>query len=118
MSDEQSGIQVTDLGAIPTTVIAPESIEGALIPAAEIKPEAIGALSVRYVDGQPVLVVNGGTVLPAELPVVNAQGTQVATYTGTRPQPVIMSRSLAEPSGTKTYDNLRYVFEYEFNPDA
>ncbi|MGW2860844.1 hypothetical protein [Streptomyces sp. NPDC001205] len=47
---------------------------------AEVKPEDIGALSLRYVDGQPQLVVSGGTMIPAGLTVVDASGNAVATY--------------------------------------
>ncbi|MGW2016750.1 hypothetical protein [Streptomyces sp. NPDC001927] len=51
-----------------------------VIPADDLKPEEIGVLSVRYVDGAAQLVVTGGTALPAHLPVVDAQGTVVAAY--------------------------------------
>ncbi|MFH9799297.1 hypothetical protein [Streptomyces virginiae] len=51
-----------------------------VIPAEDLKPEDIGVLSVRYVDGAAQLVVSGGTALPAHLPVVDAAGVVVAAY--------------------------------------
>ncbi|MFD8951942.1 hypothetical protein ACFV0B_24145 [Streptomyces xanthophaeus] len=51
-----------------------------VISADDVKPEDIGVLSVRYVDGAAQLVVTGGTALPAHLPVVDAQGAVVAAY--------------------------------------
>ncbi|MEU9033059.1 hypothetical protein AB0D46_37285 [Streptomyces sp. NPDC048383] len=41
---------------------APEVTDLGLIPSSEVKPDDVGALSVRYVDGVPVLVVTGGAV--------------------------------------------------------
>ena len=49
--------------------------------ATEVKPEDVGTLSLRYVDGVPQLVVSGGTVLPARLTVVDASGKAVGAYT-------------------------------------
>ncbi|WP_330261803.1 hypothetical protein [Streptomyces sp. NBC_00539] len=80
MSDEQSGIQVTDLGAIPTTVNAFEVVDVTLVPVAEVKSEEVGTLSLRYVDGVPQLVVSGGKAFPANLAAVDGSGNQVATY--------------------------------------
>lgn len=51
-----------------------------IIPAEEVKPEDVGMLSLRYVDGAAQLVVSGGTVVPDHLPVVNTEGAAVATY--------------------------------------
>ncbi|MFF4331131.1 hypothetical protein ACFYZT_32080 [Streptomyces sp. NPDC001591] len=45
-----------------------------------VRPEAMGALSLRYMDGAPQLVVSGGTALPAWLPVVDRTGNAVAAY--------------------------------------
>ncbi|MFD7497971.1 hypothetical protein ACFV8T_37455 [Streptomyces sp. NPDC059832] len=59
---------------------ATEGADVALIPAAEVNPEHVGALSLRYVDGQPQLVVSGGTVIPAGLTVVDGSGDPVAPY--------------------------------------
>lgn len=115
MSDEQATPEVSDVRSFPTTVIAPEASEVTLLPVAEVKPEDIGSLSLRYVDGVATLVVSGGTVLPAELPVLDGQGNAVASFTGGPPKITLKARSAAADS--KTYDNLRYVFEYEFNPD-
>lgn len=36
-----------------------------LVPASEVKPEDVGMLSLRYVDGRPVLAVTGGPYIPA-----------------------------------------------------
>ncbi|MFF1796295.1 hypothetical protein ACFVXQ_19095, partial [Kitasatospora sp. NPDC058263] len=44
-----------------------------------------GTLSLRYVDGAAVLVVTGGNAVPGELPVVDANGNAVATYTPGKP---------------------------------
>ncbi|MCX5427695.1 hypothetical protein OHU11_08400 [Streptomyces sp. NBC_00257] len=41
------------------------------------------ALSLRYVDKQPQLVVSGGTGIPAGLKVVNGSRNAVAVYTAT-----------------------------------
>ncbi|MFE5941542.1 hypothetical protein [Streptomyces sp. NPDC056480] len=51
-----------------------------VIPEDDVKPEDIGVLSVRYVDGAAQLVVTGGTALPTHIPVVDAQGAVVAAY--------------------------------------
>ncbi|MFD7536093.1 hypothetical protein [Streptomyces sp. NPDC059819] len=51
-----------------------------LIPASEVAPEEIGALSVRYVNGRAVLVASGGNKIPAVIPVVDGQGNPVADY--------------------------------------
>ncbi|MFF4104376.1 hypothetical protein [Streptomyces sp. NPDC001903] len=55
--------------------------DAALIPADQVKPEDIGTLSLRYVDGVPQLVVSSGTAIPAGLTVVDAAGNAVAAYT-------------------------------------
>ncbi|MEV7401994.1 hypothetical protein AB0N93_16610 [Streptomyces sp. NPDC091267] len=116
MSDEPATPKVSDVRSFPTTVITPEASEVMLLPVAEVKPEDIGSLSLRYVDGVATLVVSGGTVLPAELPVLDGQGNAVASFSGGPPKIALRARS-AVPADSKTYDNLRYVFEYEFNPD-
>ncbi|GHD80108.1 hypothetical protein ACFQL8_36070 [Streptomyces goshikiensis] len=61
--------------------LTPETPQPALIPADQVKPEDIGTLSIEYRDGQPVIVVSGGTVIPAGLKVVGSSGTAVASYT-------------------------------------
>ncbi|MEU0941026.1 hypothetical protein [Embleya sp. NPDC005971] len=50
------------------------------VPVTEVKPEEIGVLSLRYVDGQPQLVVSGGKAIPSGLAVVDAAGNAVAAY--------------------------------------
>ncbi|MFJ1869437.1 hypothetical protein ACIOD1_33115 [Streptomyces sp. NPDC088097] len=79
MTDEQITPEVTDLGTVPESGIT----QSAVIPATEVAAQDVGVLSVRYVDGTPVLVVSGGTALPAELTAVNGSGAAVASYTGT-----------------------------------
>ncbi|MCM2425095.1 hypothetical protein [Streptomyces sp. RKAG337] len=66
----------------------PEMTDLGLIPSSEAKPEAVGTLSVRYVDGAPVLVVTAGTVMPATITVVDAAGIPVAAYTAGPPPAV------------------------------
>lgn len=66
MSDEQANTAET----VPLGEIA----------ATEVNPEDVGTLSLRYVDGVPVLVVSGGMVIPASLTVVNESGSPVANY--------------------------------------
>lgn len=60
--------------------IASEDTDAVLIPATEVKPEDVGTLSLRYVGNVPQLVVSGGTVIPAELTVMDASGNAVAAY--------------------------------------
>ncbi|MFE4336614.1 hypothetical protein ACFRQM_46935 [Streptomyces sp. NPDC056831] len=60
--------------------VTPEAAEPALIPASEVKPEDIGTLSLEYRDGQPVIVVSGGTMIPAGFSVVHESGKSLATY--------------------------------------
>ncbi|MGW3073553.1 hypothetical protein [Kitasatospora sp. NPDC001132] len=59
--------------------VKPETTESALIPADQVKPEDVGALSIEYRDGQPVIVVSGGKYIPAELPIVDSSGVAYAT---------------------------------------
>jgi hypothetical protein len=40
----------------------------------------VGTLSIHYRDGQPVIVVTGGTALPDTVAVVSADGDPVAVY--------------------------------------
>ncbi|MGW8889737.1 hypothetical protein [Streptomyces sp. NPDC055749] len=66
---------------------APEATapqEPVLIPADQVKPEDIGTLSIEYRDGRPVIVVNGGTAVPASLTVVDGSGHAVARYADDR----------------------------------
>ncbi|AUG78881.1 response regulator [Streptomyces goshikiensis] len=58
----------------------PGTTEPAPIPASEVTPEDVGTLSIEYRDGLPVIVVSGGRVLPAQLPVVDSDGLAIATY--------------------------------------
>jgi hypothetical protein len=63
--DSASAAEATDLGFIPAT---------------EVKPEDIGALSLRYVDGVPVVVVSGGQGVPQTVAIVDESGAPVAAY--------------------------------------
>lgn len=58
-----------------------------IIDVTQANPEDVGTLSLRYVDGTPVLVVSGGTIVPADLTVVDASGDAVGAYTHTRQGP-------------------------------
>ncbi|MFD7630514.1 hypothetical protein ACFV7Q_31600 [Streptomyces sp. NPDC059851] len=58
----------------------PPAAEPELIPADQVKPEDIGTLSIEYRDGQPVIVVSGGSVIPARLTVVNASGSPAVRF--------------------------------------
>ncbi|MFF3350503.1 hypothetical protein [Streptomyces sp. NPDC002779] len=78
--DETGGAQADDTGLT-------------LISADEVKPEEVGVLSLRYVDGTPTLVISGGQVIPQGLKVVDAAGEPVAFYTA----------DPATPAGTRYY---------------
>ncbi|MFD3788815.1 hypothetical protein [Streptomyces cyaneofuscatus] len=77
---EMTPTEETDLGAIQGTgdTTSP-NLEGVIV--TEVKPEDIGALSLRYVDGVAQLAVSGGTAIPAGLRVVDGSGNAVAVYT-------------------------------------
>lgn len=51
-----------------------------IAPQAVGTPDDVGALSVHYRDGRPVIIVTGGTALPGEVVVENADGKIVASY--------------------------------------
>ncbi|MFG2222582.1 hypothetical protein [Streptomyces sp. NPDC048644] len=78
--------------------------------ASEVKPEEIGSLTLEYQDSQPVIVVSGGRVIPAELQAVSASGTTVAGYTATQ------SRNSYRNSHTG--DNYIVLNTYKPQPDA
>ncbi|WP_328788782.1 hypothetical protein [Streptomyces sp. NBC_00273] len=78
------------------TIIPPQEGGLTIIPAGETKPEDLGTLSLRYVDGVPMLVVNGGTAVPAGLTVVDGAGNTVTTYVTSAP-PQMGTRGLATP---------------------
>lgn len=75
MSDEQA-----PNAKGPAPVQGPVGTGPNLIPASEVKPEDIGALSLHYADGVPVLVVSGGTVVPAGITIVDNEGAVVGAY--------------------------------------
>ncbi|MER5904295.1 hypothetical protein ABT150_30045 [Streptomyces mirabilis] len=60
--------------------ITPETTEPVRIPADQVKPEDRGTLSIEYRDGRPVIVVSGGTLSPADIAVVTADGEVKIAY--------------------------------------
>ncbi|MCX5207643.1 co-chaperone GroES family protein [Streptomyces sp. NBC_00237] len=91
MSDEQSGIKITNLGDIPSTAT----------PVSEVEAKDAGSLSLRYEDGVARLVVSGGTALPVKLLVVDETGSRVAAYTAEQPT---RARSASIPMGVSADD--------------
>ncbi|MEU7015021.1 hypothetical protein [Streptomyces sp. NPDC046385] len=75
------GTESVDLGALPGTESGTERINAGIFPVTEITSEGGGLLSVRYVNAVPVLVISGGTSVPAQLTVVDGAGTPVGQYT-------------------------------------
>lgn len=71
-------------------------------------------------NGEPVIesVMNGGGIVYA---VFGAKGHKQYSYASTTFTLTDVKTSgikkIADPSSSKSYDNLRYVFEYEFNPE-
>ncbi|MFD7454461.1 hypothetical protein [Kitasatospora sp. NPDC059827] len=74
--------------------VTPETTEPVLIPADQVKPEDIGTLSIEYRDGWPVVIVSGGTCIPAVLKVVHGAGNAVGAYSVAPQLPALQSRSL------------------------
>ncbi|ADI10906.1 multicopper oxidase type 2 [Streptomyces bingchenggensis BCW-1] len=78
---QMSPERLASLGLTPAPEAAAPN-EPALIPADQVKPEDVGTLSIEYRDGKPVIVVSGGTYIPATLMVVdgsdNAAGAHAA----------------------------------------
>ncbi|MFI8810259.1 MULTISPECIES: hypothetical protein [unclassified Streptomyces] len=66
-------------GPAPATY-KPAVTEPALTPVDQVKPEDIGTLAIEYRDGQPVIVVSGGTYIAGGLRVVDRSGNAVAAY--------------------------------------
>ncbi|MFE9368153.1 hypothetical protein ACFYNN_36585 [Streptomyces sp. NPDC006978] len=64
-----------------------------VIDVSEVKPEDVGTLSLRYVDGAPQLVLTGGTVFPTTLQLVNGSGNVLGAYTANPAQPETRARS-------------------------
>lgn len=64
-------------------------------PETEVKPEDVGMLAIRYVDGVPQITVSGGTAIPEGMAVVDGQGTPVAFYQAGPPP--------AKPASRNTY---------------
>ncbi|GAA2442979.1 hypothetical protein ACFPFX_09210 [Streptomyces mauvecolor] len=57
-----------------------EGTAAELTPTTDVNPEDIGTLSIEYRDGQPVVVVSGGSTIPAGLTVVDGSRQPVAKY--------------------------------------
>ncbi|MGW8779763.1 hypothetical protein ACWGNM_17115 [Streptomyces sp. NPDC055796] len=69
-----------------------------LVPADQVKPEDIAKLAIEYRDGQPVIVVSGGTYSPVGLKVVDADGNDVANFIATpRPRVAVEAFSSGIP---------------------
>ncbi|MEV8349079.1 hypothetical protein ACFVTT_15520 [Streptomyces niveus] len=60
--------------------LTPKTVEPALIPDDQVKPEDIAMLTLEYQDGVPVIVAAGGHALPAVVEVVNHDGGVIAAY--------------------------------------
>ncbi|MFE4874185.1 hypothetical protein [Streptomyces sp. NPDC056682] len=54
--------------------------EPTLVPAEQVKPEDTAMLQIEYRNGQPVIVVSDGKLIPAGLAVVDGAGNPVAAY--------------------------------------
>ncbi|MGW9212927.1 hypothetical protein ACWGR4_38925 [Embleya sp. NPDC055664] len=77
MSDEQA----VPNSKGPAPVRLPVATDPKPIPGSEVKPESVGTLAIEYRDGQPVIVVSGGRVIPGGIAVVDDAGNAVAAYT-------------------------------------
>ncbi|MFE7133708.1 hypothetical protein ACFVIM_22920 [Streptomyces sp. NPDC057638] len=96
------------LGLTPT-VEGTASDEPQFLSAAEVKPEDVGTLSIEYRDGAPVIVVSGGPVIPANLPVVGPSGNAVASYAAGPAKRDLESGSIAWYRGPLTPSPSRRV---------
>ncbi|MFD9487791.1 multicopper oxidase domain-containing protein [Streptomyces sp. NPDC059991] len=70
---QMSPEQMASLGLTPASEAAAPA-EPTLVPASEVKPEDIGTLSIEYRDGKPVIVVSGGSYIPATLMIADESG--------------------------------------------
>ncbi|WP_030396127.1 hypothetical protein [Kitasatospora purpeofusca] len=66
---QMSPEMLASLGRTPTPE-ASAPAEPTLVPADQVKPEDIGALSIEYRDGKPVIVISGGRAIPRHIPTV------------------------------------------------
>jgi hypothetical protein len=76
----------------PAPVQLTDMAEPSVVPAPEVKPEDVAALTLTYVDGPPVITPNGGPALPASLTIVDQSGQPVAAYTAA---PLATAKSLS-----------------------
>ncbi|MEV6957446.1 hypothetical protein [Streptomyces sp. NPDC051183] len=72
---------------------------------AEAPPKAeealsAGTLTIRYVNDTPEITVTGGTGIPGEIVVVDAQGNPVALYTGSALPDAPHAESRFQPHGS------------------
>lgn len=82
----------------PATVqYTPETTEPELVPADQVKPEDIGTLSIEYRNGQPVLVVSGGSHIPARLPVVHKSALLPGGYESLSMVPMMVDHGAMGP---------------------
>ncbi|MFG2147533.1 hypothetical protein ACGFRG_25615 [Streptomyces sp. NPDC048696] len=87
----------------------PKATEPALVPADQVKPEDMGALSLRYVDDVAQLVVSGGTAAPAAITIVDGSGSPVGIYTvGLIQAPTIQARRAVPAPATDPSFVLRF----------
>ncbi|MGW2858256.1 hypothetical protein [Streptomyces sp. NPDC001205] len=64
------------------------------VPGAETNPEDVGTLTLTYTDGVPVLTVTDASAIPAQVVILDAEGTPVAIYTAScAPEAVPQARS-------------------------
>ncbi|MFD3679305.1 hypothetical protein [Streptomyces sp. NPDC058613] len=78
-----------------------------LLPANETTPGSIATLSLRQVDGRPVLAVSGGTVIPRRLAVVDETGNPITVRTSS----VEARMNLVFDLGGGTFDVSSLDFE-------
>ncbi|MFI6956431.1 hypothetical protein ACIBJI_23515 [Nocardia sp. NPDC050408] len=81
-----------------------------VVPATEVALEDVGALSVRYTDGVPELVLTGGRVVPTLLPVTDGAGNLLATYTAGAAEPATPIPIVAARNGLYTAD-MTVIFD-------
>ncbi|MCI3934441.1 hypothetical protein [Streptomyces sp. AN091965] len=66
---------------MPDKAAKPGTAKLPLIPASQVDPKELSVLSLLYRNGEPMLVMSGGTKIPAEIVVMNSTGVAVGSYT-------------------------------------
>ncbi|MFD9651741.1 hypothetical protein [Streptomyces mirabilis] len=59
---------------------------GSTAAASTVRPEDVATLALEYRDGQPVIVVSGGTAIPAGIKMVDASGKPITVDTAVQPR--------------------------------